>query len=122
MVTNVTSLGRSGLYDWLIQRFTALILGAFMFCILGSFILNPDMSYLQWRAIFDSNIMRIFSIFTVFSLCAHAWVGMWTISTDYLTVALIGKNANSIRLIFQAFCAILTGVYLIWGVQILWGS
>ena len=32
MVTSVTNLGRSGLFDWLVQRFSAVILGAYMLC------------------------------------------------------------------------------------------
>ena len=36
MVTNATSLGRSGLFDWLIQRISALLLLAWAVCILAS--------------------------------------------------------------------------------------
>ena len=122
MVISVTNLGRSGLFDWLIQRFSAVILAAYAFCILGSFILTPDMEYQQWRALFESNPMRLFSLITVFALCAHAWIGMWTVSTDYLTELQLGKSATVVRLLFQAGCALLTAVYLLWGIQIFWGS
>ena len=120
MVTNVTNLGRSGLYDWLIQRFSAVILAAYTLCILGSFVVHPDMDYEQWRAIFDSNVMRFFSLITVLALCAHAWIGMWTISTDYLTPVQLGSRATVYRILFQAVCALITVVYLLWGIQILW--
>ncbi len=122
MVTSVTNLGRSGLYDWIIQRFSAVILAVYAFCILGSFIVTPDMDYQQWHALFESNLMRIFSLITLFALCAHAWIGMWTISTDYLTELQFGNSATIVRLFFQAGCALLTAVYLLWGIQILWGS
>ena len=122
MVTNVTNLGRSGLYDWLMQRFSAIILAAYSFCILGSFILHPDMTYQQWAAIFESNVMRMFSLITLFALCAHAWIGMWTISTDYLTPLQLGKRATFFRLLFQAGCGLLICVYLLWGIQIFWGT
>ncbi len=121
MVTNVSNLGRSGLFDWLVQRFSAVILAAYSFFILGSFILNPDMNYAQWSAIFDSTSMRIFSVITLIALCAHAWIGMWTISTDYLTELQLGRRATLIRLLFQAGCALLTCIYLLWGIQIFWG-
>ena len=53
MVTAVTNLGRSGLYDWLAQRVSAVVLLAWFIC-LGSFILaNPDMDYERWRGFFD---------------------------------------------------------------------
>ncbi len=122
MVTNVSNLGRSGLFDWLIQRFSAVVLGAYALCILGSFVWNPDMNYQEWTAIFESNVMRIFSLITLIALCAHAWVGMWTISTDYLNSLQLGERATFFRLLFQAGCALLICVYLIWGIQIFWGS
>ena len=122
MVTSVTNLGRSGLYDWLVQRFSAVILASYSFCLLGSFIAHPDMDYLQWKALYESTPMRIFSLITLFALCAHAWIGMWTISTDYLTAMLLGNRATLVRLLFQSGCAILVAIYLIWGIQILWGN
>jgi succinate dehydrogenase / fumarate reductase membrane anchor subunit len=112
MVTSATSLSRSGLSDWIIQRFSALILAAYSLCILASFLTTPEMGYAEWRALFDSNLMRIFSIITLFALCGHAWVGMWTVGTDYLT---------EIRLVYQAICVLLIAVYLLWGISIFWG-
>ncbi len=120
-MSNVTNLGRSGLSDWLIQRFSAVILAAYTFFILGSFLLHPDMDYVQWKSIFENNLMRIFSLVTLAALCAHAWIGMWTVSTDYITALQFGKRATAVRLLFQAGCILLISVYLIWGIQILWG-
>jgi succinate dehydrogenase / fumarate reductase membrane anchor subunit len=52
----------------------------------------------------------------------HGWIGMWTISTDYLTSRLMGSKATLIRVVFQLGCVLLTLLYLVWGVEILWGS
>lgn len=122
MVTNATSLSRSGLSDWIIQRFSAIILAAYTLCILGSFIAHPEMDYQSWSALFTSNPMRLFSLITVFALCGHAWIGLWTISTDYLNDHHVGRFATIIRLIVQAVCALITVTYLLWGIQIFWGS
>lgn len=122
MVTNVTNLGRSGLYDWIIQRFSAIILAAYSLCILASFVANPQMDYASWSALFESNAMRFFSLITLLALCAHAWIGMWTISTDYITSLQFGKSATFFRLLFQAGCVLLIAVYLLWGIQIFWGN
>lgn len=122
MVSSVTNLGRSGLSDWIIQRCSAVILLAYSLCIIGSFVVHPDMDYQQWKTTFESAPMRIFSIISVLALCAHAWIGMWTVSTDYLTSLQLGARATFFRIIFQAGCALLTAVYLVWGIQIFWGS
>ena len=122
MVSSATNLGRSGLSDWLVQRFTAVILGAYMLCILGSMLLTPDMDYAHFTTLLASNLMRMFSLITLLALCAHAWIGMWTVATDYLTELQLGARATFIRLLFQAGCALLTAVYLLWGAQIFWGT
>lgn len=121
MVTSVTNLGRSGLFDWLVQRFSAVILASYTIFLVAILFTHPDMNYQQWRELFDSTFVRIFSLLTLFALCAHAWIGMWTISTDYLSANLLGNRATVLRLLVQAGCALLTAVYLIWGIQILWG-
>ncbi len=122
MVTNATNLSRSGLSDWLIQRFSAVILAAYALCILGSLVMNPDMNYEQWRALFSGTGMRLFSLIALASLCAHAWIGMWTIGTDYLTERFLGNGATLVRLIYQAACVLLIAVYLLWGIEIFWST
>jgi succinate dehydrogenase / fumarate reductase membrane anchor subunit len=122
MVTNVTNLGRSGLYDWIVQRFSAIILAAYSLCILANFVMNPDMDYQTWSSIFESNAMRFFSLITLFALCAHAWIGLWTVSTDYMTSLQLGESATFLRIMFQAGCVLLIAVYLLWGIQIFWGN
>ena len=121
VVTNVTSFGRSGLYDWLVQRVTAIILGVYFVGMLGYLIQHPDLSYQQWHALFSTTWVRIASLLALISLCAHAWVGLWTISTDYLTTYLMGSKATVLRLLFQAGSVALMFIYLVWGIQILWG-
>jgi len=114
MVASVTSFGRNGLYDWMIQRVTAVILAVYTVFMLGYFLLNPDLNYSQWSALFDSICIRIFSLLALLSLAAHAWIGLWTISTDYI-------KPTGIRFLFQAVCGLTMFVYVVWGIQILWG-
>ncbi len=122
MVTNATNLSRSGLSDWLIQRFSAVVLAAYILCILGSLALTPDMTFSEWRGLFDSTAMRLFSLLALISLCAHAWIGMWTVGTDYLTERQLGGAATFIRLFYQAVCVLAIVIYMLWGVEIFWGS
>jgi len=116
MVTNVTNLSRSGLYDWMAQRVSAVVLAAYFIFLIGYLIANPGLGYAQWHALFANNAMRIFSLLAFVALGAHAWVGMWTIATMAL-----GKSATAVRFLFQAVCGIAMFAYFVWGVQILWG-
>ncbi|MDD7804418.1 MAG: succinate dehydrogenase, hydrophobic membrane anchor protein [Endozoicomonas sp. (ex Botrylloides leachii)] len=121
MVTNITNLSRSGLYDWVLQRLTAVILGAYTVFFLGYIMLNPDMDYSQWRHLFDQLPVKIFTLLTLLSLGAHAWIGLWTITTDYLNERALGARAVLIRFLVQLFCFLALFSYTVWGVHILWG-
>ncbi|PAU53540.1 succinate dehydrogenase, hydrophobic membrane anchor protein [Pseudomonas sp. PIC25] len=121
MVTNVTNLSRSGLYDWMAQRVSAVVLAAYFLFLLGYLVASPSLTYADWHGLFSQNWMRIFSLLALVALGAHAWVGMWTISTDYLTPMSLGKWATGVRFLFQAVCGIAMFAFFVWGVQILWG-
>tara|TARA_B110000495_G_C22811910_1_gene473990 strand:- start:386 stop:754 length:369 start_codon:yes stop_codon:yes gene_type:complete len=120
MVINITRFGRSGLYDWLVQRVSAVFLLLYILFLAFVFITNQDMQYQDWQAVFANNVMRFFSLIALLSLCAHAWIGMWTIATDYLTSKMLGASANKLRFIFELLCLIVLFVYFAWGIQILW--
>lgn len=119
MVKSVTSFGRSGLSDWLVQRVSGVILLAYFICIGGS--LLGGVNFAQWQMMFASTGMRIFTLLAVLSLAAHAWIGMWSIGTDYLTERMLGSKGNVLRLAFQIGCSLVIFVYVIWAIQILWG-
>ncbi len=119
MVTAVTSFGRSGLSDWLVQRVSAVILLAY-FTTLG-FAIGGGVEYAEWKALFEQTWMRIFSLMAILALAAHAWIGIWAVLTDYLTERLMGTKGNVLRLTFQIGASLLIFVYVVWGIQILWG-
>ena len=120
MVTTVTSMGRSGLYDWLMQRVTAVILLAY-FLYIGC-VLLCGVDYTAWKELHGQTWMRVFSLLALFSLVIHAWVGLWAVLTDYLTERLMGTKGNVLRFGAQGVCAIVAFTYVVWGIQILWGN
>lgn len=119
MVTQVTSLGRNGVSDWLIQRVSAVVLAVYTLFLVG-YLLFQDVGYAQWRALFDQTWMQIFTLLALLSTCAHAWIGMWTVGTDYLREHTIGRSASAWRLLYEVVCSLVLFGYLIWGVLILW--
>lgn len=121
MVTNVTNFSRSGLYDWMAQRVSAVVLAAYFLFLLGYIVAHPGLTFADWHGLFSQSWMRIFSLLGLVALGVHAWVGMWTISTDYLTPMALGRWAVVVRFLFQAVCGMAMFAYFVWGVQILWG-
>lgn len=115
MVTSVTNFGKNGVHDHLIQRITAVIVAAYSLFIFGFVVATPDLQYAAWHGLFAQTWMKVFSVAALVSLCAHAWVGMWTISTDYF-------KTTSVRLLFQVACLAANFIYLVWGIAIVWGA
>lgn len=114
MVTSITSFGRSGLYDWMFQRASAVILLLYTVTIIGYLVCNTDVTYSEWRSLFDMTWMRVFTLLVILSVCAHSWIGLWCISTDYI-------KSTGLRFLFQAVCGLVMFAFLVWGVQVLWG-
>ena len=122
MVSQATALSRNGVTDWLIQRVSALILVLYTLCLLVFLALNPNLGYQTWVAFFDLPAMQVFTMLALISICAHAWIGMWAIGSDYLRPHLMGALANPLRFIYQIGCILVTIAYLLWGINIIWGS
>ncbi len=114
MVANVTSFGRSGVYDWMVQRVSGVVLALYTIFMLWNVLLCSDWTFATWSALFAKTWVKIFSLLALISLGAHAWIGLWTVSTDYL------KN-GIVRFVFQSGCGLVMFGYFVWGVQILWG-
>lgn len=120
MVTNVTSLTRSGLADFLIQRVTAVVLTMYALCVSGFFIVNETVTHQRLLEYFSSTPMLLFSTLAVLSTAAHAWIGMWTVGTDYIRDHYFGRHSTTFRLIYQAGCMIVLFVYVAWGLRLFW--
>jgi succinate dehydrogenase / fumarate reductase membrane anchor subunit len=120
MVSNISNLGRNGVADWLIQRVSALVLLAWILFLVFYIAVTDALTAQLWQELFSQTWMRVFSLAALLSLCAHAWIGMWTISTDYLTAMALGKAATAVRLLFQLACLLVLLTYFVWCVQILW--
>jgi succinate dehydrogenase / fumarate reductase, membrane anchor subunit len=114
MVDNVLSLSNRGLKDWLIQRVTAVLIGLYTIFIVGFILFHPQMLFDEWQMLFSYNIVKIFSYLILFSILLHAWIGMWTVFTDYI-------KCSYFRLFLEVCVAILFFCCLVWAIIILWG-
>jgi succinate dehydrogenase / fumarate reductase membrane anchor subunit len=114
MVKAATSLGRTGLQDWLIQRVSAVGLAAYIIFIFITILRHSPLHYSAWKIIFSSHWMKGFTLLALLSLITHAWIGMWTITTDYLKNMVLRL---SVQLLF--FLVLLSDFF--WGVCIIWG-
>lgn len=121
MVRTATNLGRNGVKDWLVQRFTAVVLSLYTVFIVGFIVFSNGLTFELWASLFDQLWMKIFTVIATIALAAHSWIGLWGVLTDYVTKRMLGDSALSLRLIVLSIYALITLSYVIWVIAILWG-
>lgn len=115
MVTNVTSLTGNGLKDWLVQRATAVYFGIFILFLFAFILMHPQMQQSQWQALFSNTWMKVASIIAAVCYVLHSWIGIWTVTTDYI-------KCTAIRLSVQLMVVLFLLAQFIWVLLILWGQ
>lgn len=114
MVKQVMTFGGSGLSDWLIQRISGLVIASYIIFMTAYFLPKGGISYPLWAGLFSHMSMKIYTLMVIMSLAAHAWIGIWTIFTDYVHCACI--RLGLMTLVVLSLLAL-----VIWGAVILWG-
>lgn len=120
MVKAVTSFGRSGLSDYLLQRVSGVVIAAYFFFIVGWLLAHDGVDYTTWLSLHQLTSMRIFNTVTLLSVVAHAWIGIWVVLTDYVTVRLLGAKATALRLTLEIIAIGVLVAYTLWGLAIVW--
>jgi succinate dehydrogenase / fumarate reductase membrane anchor subunit len=82
---------------------------------------HQGFDFATWQALHHTNCMKIFNTVTLLSVVAHAWIGIWVVLTDYITVRLLGAKATVIRLILEIGVIGVLVIYTLWGLAIVWG-
>lgn len=111
VVGSVTNFSRNGLSDWLWQRVSAVVFLAYCVMLCYAIFSTPGHNFEHWHAWFMQPWMRVFTLLALLSVLIHAWVGIWTVLTDYIKLGFL-------RLIMQCGMIGLLFVYLIWGATI----
>src|SRR4030067_1346328 len=114
MVNRVIVGAHYGLRDWLIKRITAVVMAVYSLALAGYLLLQPNLNYDVWTELFSGQSMRTFTLLFLLSLFYHAWIGIRDIVMDYVKPA-------GVRLVIHALAILVSLLYAIWAVQILWG-
>ena len=121
-------LHMKGSLIWNIQRYSALIMLMYFIYVI-SFIINAEgqINFFTWSNFFLSFETRFFTSLTCILILIHAYIGLWTVGTDYLTERTLGflnkplsKFAVLIQRIYLFAFIVLGIVYLIVILYIIW--
>ncbi len=86
MAVGVSDRGsiRSGLGEWVVQRLTAVYLLVYIIITLIYFTIRPISSYTDWVQLSSNLFYQISTLLFIFSLLAHAWLGLKSVFLDYI--------------------------------------
>lgn len=113
MVKSVLSVNHRGLRDWIVQRLSAIIMAIYSMGLVVYLVGHPGLSFFQWHDLFSHVSVKIGTLLFLIAVLYHAWIGMWTIWTDYVKCFVVRSILNSVVLLMLAAC-------FFWGLLILW--
>ncbi|MDF1828211.1 MAG: succinate dehydrogenase, hydrophobic membrane anchor protein [Legionellaceae bacterium] len=114
MVTSVTSLTGNGLKDWLVQRVTAIYLAIYAVLFVVVWFASSPWSYETWTAWFQTPWFQIATALALLTLLFHAWIGLWTVTTDYIKSTALRLTVQGLVL-FVLLGQLVAGFMMIWG-------
>jgi succinate dehydrogenase / fumarate reductase, membrane anchor subunit len=110
----VVKTNQRGFWDWIIQRVTAILIGAYAIFLMGYFIMYQPIYFAQWHGLYNHILMKCITFIVILSVLWHAWIGLWTVLTDYV------KN-KALRLLLEIIIFILLAGYFAFAIETLWG-
>ncbi|MFT6900374.1 MAG: succinate dehydrogenase / fumarate reductase membrane anchor subunit [Colwellia sp.] len=114
MVSNIATVGRNGVHDYMLVRASAIILTIYTLIIAGFFVVTPEVTFETWHGFFSLMSVKIATLLALLSLVVHAWIGIWQVLSDYIKPA-------SLRGSLQFLFSVILLVYLAAGFLIVWG-
>lgn len=113
MVKSVLGVNHQGLRDWVIQRISAIFMAIYSIGLISYLICHPGLSFAEWHSLFAHQWMKIITLIFILAIMWHAWIGIWTIFTDYVKPYILRGILNLLVIFMLVAC-------FIWGVLILW--
>ena len=112
---------------WKAQRYSSVLILVYLIYILSFIVSNDEINFFSWSNFFLSFEVRFLTSIVFIIIVMHAFIGLWTVGTDYLTHRTLGflnkslsKRANLLRNTYFLIFGSLGLVYLISILYIIW--
>ncbi|WP_028117572.1 succinate dehydrogenase, hydrophobic membrane anchor protein [Ferrimonas senticii] len=114
MVKMASSLGRSGVHDFVLLRASALVLASYLIFMVA-YLAMGSVDYASWQQLFASVSMKVFTLMALVAVLVHGWIGLWQVLTDYVKPAGL-RAAAQYAVILVLLAYLFAGVAILWGV------
>jgi len=115
MVSNVATVGRNGVHDFILVRASAIILVLYTLFLASFFITTSNVTFEIWQGFFAQMSVKVFTLLALLSLVVHAWIGVWQVLSDYIKPAFL---RGSLQFLFSVtlLAYLAAGFITVWGV------
>lgn len=103
-----------GFFEWIVQRASALMIGAYTIGLFAFLLTHSPLHYPEWNNLMSCLWIRIATIVVVAAILWHAWIGLWTVMTDYV-------KCGYARVFLQVVIVVLLASYFVWCLDAFWG-
>ncbi len=80
---------KGGYYNWWLQRVSLVSPALLLWFLLYQWLVMSSDSVLAWHAVFQQVWLNVLVSVTSLSILVHAYLGIWTVCTDYIHHPLI---------------------------------
>ncbi len=116
MVKSVLGVNHRGLTDWFMQRVSALVMIVYSIALMVFFFKHSSgLTFNDWHDLFAQLWMKVATLLMLSLLLYHAWVGMWTVFTDYV-------KPYVLRVVLYVVVLLALVAFFFEGALILWGA
>lgn len=114
MVSNVSTVGRNGVHDFLLVRATAMIMTLYTLYMVGFFTFSGEITYSDWTSFWGSTFTKAFTMLALTSVLIHGWIGLWQVLTDYVKCAKL-RGLLQLVVITVLLGYFFSGLFVLWG-------
>ena len=114
MVEQNSTPSTRGLVDWQIQRLSAVVILLYALYMTVFICWHHPLHYTVWQQLFQAPLMKMATLLAVFCVVAHAWIGLWTVFTDYIHHLMLRHVIQAIVMLVL-FGMLLGAVFILWG-------
>jgi len=115
MVKAVYAVNHQGLRDWLVQHISAFIMAIYTIGVVIFLASHSGIDYTSWSELFAYTWMKIATAIVFLLLLFHAWIGVWTVITDYVKCAAI-RLSLYVLILLALVAFFITALLILWGV------
>ena len=112
---------------WNLQRYSSLVILCYLIYIAYFILFTEDINFFSWSNFFLSFQARFITSIVFLMIITHAFIGLWTVGTDYLTKRTLGflsksiaKRASILRNLYFLIFGLTGILYLISILYIIW--